>query len=287
VKCTVPRWKNVLQTSEEVYRLKRNAVLREATRIIGRRGYHNTSLDDIAESLQVAKGTLYNYVKDKQEILLECHKMALDIGDQAFAFAEEHGHTGYSKLRLMLRAYLTWLNGALGGGGVVSDVTALRAADQKAVVARRDGVEKRLVAYFQEGFKDGTIREVDARIAVYTIMGAINAVQGWFAPGGRLSMEEITVLMVDILMHGVDTEADATYVDAPVPPYGSIDVVKLEPVTARRETPARRSAAAELVPALAKGGRSKAPNAKREALPAANEPAHKPRRASKEAKPSK
>ena len=68
----MPRWKNVLQTSDEVYRVKRNAVLREATRIIARRGFHNTSLDDVAEALQVSKGTLYNYVTDKLEIPKPC-----------------------------------------------------------------------------------------------------------------------------------------------------------------------------------------------------------------------
>jgi AcrR family transcriptional regulator len=215
----VPRWKNVLQTSDEVYRIKRAAVLREATRIIGRRGYHNTSLDDIAEALQVSKGTLYNYVTDKQEILFECHRMSLDIGDQAFTFADEHGTSGYGKLRLMLRAYLTWLNGAMGAAGVASDVTALRPEDRKAIIVRRDSVQDRMVGYFEEGFKDGTIRQIDARVAVYTLMGAVNSVQMWYSPRGRLSLDAIVASVTDVLLHGVDTDADAGYVDEPVPPY--------------------------------------------------------------------
>ncbi len=245
----MPRWKNVLQTSDEVYRLKRSAVLREATRIIGRNGYHNTSLDDIAEALQVAKGTLYNYVKDKQEILFECHQMALDIGDQAFAFAELHGTSGYAKLRLMLRAYLTWMNGAMGGGGVASEVTALRPQDRKAVIKRRDQVEARLVEYLKVGFEDGTVRKVDPKLAVFTIMGAVNAVQSWYSAKGPMTLEEIAAGMVDMLMHGIDTAADSGYVDIPVPAYGSIEDAAPD---ARMPSSAKAAAAPRKVRAVRK-----------------------------------
>jgi AcrR family transcriptional regulator len=244
----VPRWKNTLQTSDEVFRLKRNAVLREATRIFAKRGFHDTSLDDIAAALQVAKGTLYNYVKDKQEILFECHRMALDIGDQALALADTVDGTAYAKIRLVLRAYLMWLSGALGGGGIVTDVTALRPSDRKAVIVRRDRFQSRLIGYLEEGFADRTIRRVDPRLAVYTIMGAINAVQAWYDPKGRLSMDQVASQMVDLLMRGLDTDADAGSVDVPIPLYGAT----AEPAAEKTGVP-RRAA----TPATAKRSRSR------------------------------
>ncbi|MEH2557607.1 AcrR family transcriptional regulator [Bradyrhizobium algeriense] len=209
----MPRWKNVLQTSDEVYRVKRNAVLREATRIIARKGFHNTSLDDVAEALQVSKGTLYNYVTDKLEILFECHMMSLDMGLQAAAFAEKHGTTGYAKLRLNLRAYIRWQNQALGAGGVTSDVTALRPADRRKVIARRDEIEDRLVSFIEEGIEDGTIRRVDPKLAVFTFMGAVTNVQSWYSPKGRLGLDKIADGMVDLLMHGLGTSANPDDID--------------------------------------------------------------------------
>ena len=74
----MPRWKNSLMMTEEVQRIKRDAVLKEAGRAFSKRGFHNTSLDDVAKALQVSKGTLYNYVQDKQEILFEfCRRSCL------------------------------------------------------------------------------------------------------------------------------------------------------------------------------------------------------------------
>jgi AcrR family transcriptional regulator len=223
----VPRWKNVLKTSDEVHRLKRHAVLREATRIMARRGFHNTSLDDIAEALQVSKGTLYNYVTDKQEILFECHNMALDMGDQAFAFAEAHEKSGYGKLRLVLRAYITWLNGALGGEGIASEVTALRPSDRREVISRRDLFETKLVRCVEEGFKDRSIRRVDPKLAVFTIMGAVNAIQSWYSPKGRLGIQEIALQTVDILMHGLGADTNYEAIDVPIPAYGSAEELEV------------------------------------------------------------
>ena len=37
-----------------------------------RKGYHNTSLDDIAAALEVTKPTIYYYVKNKEQLLFEC-----------------------------------------------------------------------------------------------------------------------------------------------------------------------------------------------------------------------
>src|SRR5262249_61428077 len=51
--------------------LKRDAVIRAAAREFNRKGYHNTSLDDIAARLQVTKPTVYYYVTSKEQLLLD------------------------------------------------------------------------------------------------------------------------------------------------------------------------------------------------------------------------
>src|SRR5207302_1362272 len=52
--------------------LKREAVIRAAAREFNRKGYHNTSLDDIATALEVTKPTVYYYVTSKEQLLFEC-----------------------------------------------------------------------------------------------------------------------------------------------------------------------------------------------------------------------
>ena len=52
--------------------VKREAVIRAAARAFNRKGYHNTSLDDIAAALEVTKPTVYYYVSNKEQLLFEC-----------------------------------------------------------------------------------------------------------------------------------------------------------------------------------------------------------------------
>ena len=52
--------------------VKREAVIRAAARAFNARGYHNTSIDEIAAALNVTKPTIYYYVANKEQLLLEC-----------------------------------------------------------------------------------------------------------------------------------------------------------------------------------------------------------------------
>src|SRR4051812_23981980 len=152
--------------------MKRDAVIKEAGRAFSKRGYHNTSLDDVAKALQVSKGTLYNYVRDKQEILFECHEMALDIGERAFKVAKElHAtHTGAEILEATLSHYIEMLTEELGACGVLMEVDGLRPEDREQVAKRRNVFEKNFVAIIQKGIKDGSVRDVDPKLAVFTFM---------------------------------------------------------------------------------------------------------------------
>ncbi|WP_372394641.1 TetR/AcrR family transcriptional regulator [Azospirillum sp. HJ39] len=201
--------------NDAIYRLKREAVLRESGRIFSRRGYHNTSLDDVAKALNVSKGTLYNYVKDKQEILFECQKMALDIAERSFDYAEQNATNGADKLRLVIRQYIATLTEEMGACGVITEVGALRPADRKAIVARRDQFEERFVALIDEGMADGSLRPIDPKLAVYTFMGAVHAVPGWYSPKGRLPAEAIADGMADLLLAGMTAPGAASTVKTP------------------------------------------------------------------------
>jgi AcrR family transcriptional regulator len=201
----MPRWKNDSQTDDDIQRLKRAAVIKQAGFAFSKRGYHNTSLDDVAKVLQVSKGTLYNYVKDKQEILFACHEMALDIGDRAFQFVKDHKGTGAQVLEATLYRYIELLTGELGACGVLMEVDALRPEDRKLIVKRRNAFEMSFVAIIQKGMKDGSMRSIDPKLAVFTFMGAINWLPRWFTPEGRLSGAELARQMTDLLLTGLLT----------------------------------------------------------------------------------
>lgn len=201
----MPRWKNDSQTDDQIQRIKRAAVIKQAGLAFSKRGYHNTSLDEVAKMLQVSKGTLYNYVKDKQEILFECHEMALDIGDRAFEFTQAHQGTGAEILEATLCRYIEMLTEELGACGVLMEVDALRPEDRERVAKRRSAFERQFVAMIDKGMKDGSMRSIDPKLAVFTFMGAVNWMPRWFTPEGRLTGAQVARQMTDLLLTGLLT----------------------------------------------------------------------------------
>jgi len=206
----LPRWNNKLVNPDEVYRMKREAVLREAGRAFSRRGYHNTSLDEVARTLNVTKAALYNYVRDKQEILFECHKLALDLGEQALAHAEKNGGDGAQMLRLLITRYIELLTGELGSCAVLVEVDALTPRNRKHVVARRDEFQRRFADVVRRGIADGTLAPADPELAVFTFMGAINWIPRWYSPEGRLTGTEIADHVCGLLIDGMASGRRAT-----------------------------------------------------------------------------
>ncbi len=197
------RWNNSLQTSVEIQKLKRDAVLREAGRAFSERGYHSTSLDDVARALGVSKGTLYNYVKDKQEILWEFHRLAAEIGEESFATAKKQGGSGAEMLRITLKHFIYGLTQELGACRVLMEFHALRPDDRVKASKLRDAFEQAYIELIEIGIADGSLRSVEPKLAIFTFMGAINWIPRWYSPSGRLTPEYIAETMTDTLLLGL------------------------------------------------------------------------------------
>lgn len=199
------RWNDAVLTRDEQYRLKRQAVIREAGRAFSREGFHGTSLEDIAKTLNVTKAALYHYVKGKHEILYECHKLAQSLGEEAMQKASEEGDNGLEKLKLFLTSYIETLTGEFGSCVVLTDVDSLRAEDRREIIAGRDKFDAGFRAMIQEGVDDGSIRSCDPKLADLLIMGAVNWVPKWFSPDGDRTGREIAEGFVDLLVHGLES----------------------------------------------------------------------------------
>ena len=90
---------------------RRNELTREAARLFAQKGYHGTSIGEIADALGVQKGSLYAHIESKQDLLYE----TMAAGARAFhagldAISEELPAT--EKIRLALRSHLRGRGGA-------------------------------------------------------------------------------------------------------------------------------------------------------------------------------
>lgn len=198
-----PAWRNVAPSRDQLFELKRTALLREAARAFSARGYHDTSLDDVAKVLGVSKPALYYYVTNKQEILFECHMLAQDLGNVALDYAVAHGKTGRERIVLICRRYIELITSEIGSCAVLSEFAALDPKNRTVIGRRRDEFQKKFSGLISDGMRDGSIRDTNPRMTVFFFMGAINWLTQWFRPDGNMSGDEIARVFSDLLDHAL------------------------------------------------------------------------------------
>lgn len=200
------RWNNLVKSPEEQYQLKRQAVIAEASRAFGNRGYQSVSLDEIASSLNVTKPALYHYIKSKQELLYECHNLALNLGVKALDLALLTGNTGLKKVEIFISSYIDFFASELAATAVMHEINAMRPEDRKRIERRRRQFDLTLRKLIEEGIADGTIAPCNSKLAVFWFMSAINGIPRWFSAEGELSGSDIAKAFVDFLIHGIQAQ---------------------------------------------------------------------------------
>src|SRR5207247_859218 len=84
---------------------RRDELTRAAARLFAERGFHGTSMGDLAEALGVQKGSLYSHTGSKQELLFE----TMRAGAEAFHAALDEvpeDVPAIERIRLALRGHL-------------------------------------------------------------------------------------------------------------------------------------------------------------------------------------
>jgi TetR/AcrR family transcriptional regulator len=196
-------WNATIVDRGEETRRKRRAVIVEAARAFGHRGFHNVSLDEVAVALNVSKPTLYNYVKSKHELLYECYNLALDFGDEVMRDVMAQDGTGLARLSTFIKRYILMLTEQFGPAAVFYEFYSMRPSDREKIQRRRRGFDKLFRKLVSDGIADGSIAPCDPKLAVFWFMGAVSGITRWFDPKGELSGEEIADAFIAFLKSGI------------------------------------------------------------------------------------
>ena len=211
-------WKGAVPSADAQFEAKREALLREAAASFNRKGYHGTSLTEIAVKLGVSKAALYTYVQSKDELLYHCHEAALDAAFAGLDQARKQGGTALDQLIGTLRNYLALILANQTSYVILLEEHALTAAHVKAVIRRRDRFEQELRALVEAGVRDQSIVPCNPKLAVFAALGAINWVQKWYASGGAWSSEQLSAALTEMLERMLSTRPAARLPENPAAP---------------------------------------------------------------------
>lgn len=182
---------------------RRAEILKSAAAAFRRRGYHGASVEEIADSLRMTKGSLYYYFKNKEEILFFCHDWSLDLLLGRLQDAELQDAPPDARLRRLIVAFVHMILDELHGTALTLDPQALSPPLQRRVIAKRDAFDRGLRRLLQEGMDAGVFAPGDPKLLSFAILGAVNWITRWFDPKGPATSQEIADRFADYLVNGL------------------------------------------------------------------------------------
>lgn len=188
-----PAWKKAQELQAQ---LKKDAVLAEAAALFNVKGYHATSLTEVADSLGFTKTALYYYVKNKNDLLYHTYMRSLDEIEQATKDAETKGANGLEKLceYVLSKAFVHPEASAL-----INEIDAIDDPKRREELRKRlREANNRVAGWMKEGIDDGSIAPCDPDLAGRFVMGAFNWMPRWIGSYHK-SMEEVTDYFVGMI----------------------------------------------------------------------------------------
>ncbi|WP_183712355.1 TetR/AcrR family transcriptional regulator [Bradyrhizobium sp. ERR14] len=139
-----------------------DTALDRAVRMFRERGYHATSIGDLAAAMRLATGSIYKAFRDKHAVFLAAFERYTALRQEQTRSAAQRGTNGRDRVRNLLLSYVAQSQGAEGRRGclVVGSAVELSAVDS--VVAARVGAQLKtnedfIAGLIREGQADGSI----------------------------------------------------------------------------------------------------------------------------------
>lgn len=184
--------------------MTRKDILLAAAQIISQKGYHATSMNDIANAVNLQKASLYYHVQSKQDILLSLLDEALDLVFKKINAVMVKPIPIEEKLRLAMRTYLTTLTDQRDLAAVLLlEHRSLDPEMRNKHLPRRDRFEQLWRDLLKMGVEDGKFYIEDIHMATRALLGEMNWVVTWYREEGALRIDEISNQYADLFLHGL------------------------------------------------------------------------------------
>lgn len=188
-----------------VAKLDRKAEIRRtAKKLFKERGYAATSMRDLAKEVGIEAASLYNHLSSKEELLNE---MCFDIAEQffqAFKTATEAEKSPSKKLKAAIKAHIGVIANNLDASTVFfHEWIFLKEPDLSKFKKMRSQYDLDFRLLIQKGIEEKDFKDVNIKLAVFTIISALNATYDLYRSSEKMTQEEIAESISNLLLKGL------------------------------------------------------------------------------------
>jgi len=184
------------------YDTQREQILARAAELFARQGYTATSMNQVALACGVSKPSLYHYVRDKYQLLVEIAEGHVDRLKELAA--EPRGAAPEERVRAMIASFLEVYAESQSAHRVLTeDVKFLEPADRQ----RLRDAQRSVVGAFAEAIADTRpeLRASDLhRPLTMLLFGMMNWMFTWLQPSGKLTHAALAPIVADLFFGGVN-----------------------------------------------------------------------------------
>ena len=191
--------------------MQRSDIIQAAAQIFRHKGFHATSMQEIADAVKLQKSSLYHHVPSKQDILLAILDKALDLLIADMQAVVQSDLLPEEKLRRAVHVYVDRLTADADLATVLLiEHRSLEPELKTGHIKRRDRYEALWRQLIEEGMQQGAFRQMDPKVAGFALLGVQNWMLTWYRKGGGMQAAEFADQFVDVFLHGFLAREETT-----------------------------------------------------------------------------
>jgi AcrR family transcriptional regulator len=189
---------------------RRSEILDLAARVFYEKGYHSTSIQNIADAVGILKGSLYYYISSKEDLLFEILKEFYEEATSHLgSMADVPPGGALEELRSLVTRHVT--HGAENVERMALFFREFRSlsVDRRAAITKgRDPYNDRLGELIAAAQVEQTIcPDIDPKLASNQIIGMMGWIHYWYRPDGTVVPSELADEVADFIIASMACDA--------------------------------------------------------------------------------
>ncbi len=181
-------------------------ILEAAVRVFARHGFHQSTVAQVAREAGVADGTIYNYFRNKDDILIQFFAVRASQVFARFRSAVSRGENALEKLRLLLRAHLEEFQRDPDMAVVYETEThrSNRLAEEQ-IRSMAKTYQDILADIIEQGQEEGLFRrDLYTGLVKRLVLGAVQeTISSWLRSGRAYDLVSMADPLVDLILYGI------------------------------------------------------------------------------------